>query len=151
MLYEVITTLQKVIESRTPLLTDNAAGDDRFEGNLSVVSFALRSVLCVPLNFKDETLGAVYVDNRLQAGIFTEREKNTLVITSYSIHYTKLYDARRYPRRRSRPRGRADRLGSLEVSSPPAIASATMTAITTAASAIRARGPGNRRASYNFV
>lgn len=74
-----MSALKKVIESRQPLLTDNASGDQRFEGNLSVVSFSLRSVLCVPLNFKDETLGAVYVDNRLQAGIFTEREKNTLM------------------------------------------------------------------------
>ena len=74
-----MSTLKKVIETREPILTDNAADDDRFQANLSVVSFALRSVLCVPLNFQDRTLGAVYVDNRLQAGIFTEREKNTLM------------------------------------------------------------------------
>jgi adenylate cyclase len=73
------SVLRRVIETREPVLTDNAAGDARFEGNVSVVGMSLRSVLCVPLNFKDETFGAVYVDNRLQAGIFTEREKNTLM------------------------------------------------------------------------
>jgi adenylate cyclase len=73
------SVLRRVIESGEPLLTDNASDDDRFEGNVSVVNLSLRSVLCVPLNFNGETLGAVYVDNRLQAGIFTEREKNTLM------------------------------------------------------------------------
>jgi adenylate cyclase len=73
------SVLRRVIETREPVLTDNASGDARFEGNVSVVGLSLRSVLCVPLNFKDETFGAVYVDNRLQAGIFTEREKNTLM------------------------------------------------------------------------
>jgi adenylate cyclase len=73
------SVLRRVIESREPVLTDNASDDARFEGNVSVVGLSLRSVLCVPLNFKDETFGAVYVDNRLQAGIFTEREKNTLM------------------------------------------------------------------------
>src|SRR5262249_10572754 len=38
-----------------------------------------RSVLCVPLTYKGKTIGAVYVDNRLQAALFTEREKNILV------------------------------------------------------------------------
>ncbi|MDQ7024889.1 MAG: adenylate/guanylate cyclase domain-containing protein [Anaerolineae bacterium] len=73
------SVLRKVIETREPILTDNASNDDRFEGNVSIVNLSLRSVLCVPLIFKEETLGAVYVDNRLQAGIFTEREKNTLM------------------------------------------------------------------------
>lgn len=73
------SVLRKVIETREPVLADNASDDARFEGNVSIVNLSLRSVLCAPLIFKEETLGAVYVDNRLQAGIFTEREKNTLM------------------------------------------------------------------------
>src|SRR5262249_33128150 len=38
-----------------------------------------RSVLCVPLTYKGKITGAVYVDNRLQAALFSEREKNILV------------------------------------------------------------------------
>lgn len=70
--------LQHVIESREPLLTDNAFNDERLANQQSVASFSLRSVLCVPLMYKEQLIGLVYVDNRLHAGIFTERELNML-------------------------------------------------------------------------
>lgn len=70
--------LNEVIQTRQPILADNAFKDERLSSNMSVANFALRSVLCVPLLRKDEVLGVVYVDNRLQAGIFTERELNTI-------------------------------------------------------------------------
>jgi adenylate cyclase len=73
------TILNEVLTTGKPLLTDNAYKDDRFAGGGSIASFALRSVLCVPLSYKDNIIGVAYVDNRLQAGIFTERELNTLV------------------------------------------------------------------------
>ncbi|MCA9913415.1 MAG: GAF domain-containing protein, partial [Anaerolineae bacterium] len=63
------TILNEVFTTRQPLLTDNAFKDDRLQGNESIVSYTLRSVLCVPLMYKDALLGAVYVDNRLQAGL----------------------------------------------------------------------------------
>lgn len=72
------TILQHVLTTREPLLADNAFQDERLQGNISIANFALRSVLCVPLLYRDNVVGVVYVDNRLQAGIFTEREKNTL-------------------------------------------------------------------------
>lgn len=72
------SVLRHVMESRAPLLADNAFQDERLQGNVSIANFSLRSVLCVPLLYKGNFIGVVYVDNRLQAGIFTEREKNTL-------------------------------------------------------------------------
>lgn len=72
------TILNKVIETREPLLADNAFQDERLQGGASIANLNLRSVLCVPLTYKDEMLGVVYVDNRLQSGIFSERELNTL-------------------------------------------------------------------------
>lgn len=71
--------LRNVINTRQAMLADNAFQDERFENQASVLGMVLRSVLCVPLNYKDNCIGAVYVDNRLQASIFTEREKQTLV------------------------------------------------------------------------
>jgi len=73
------TVLREVMTTRQPLLADNAYKDERLQNNASVANFALRSVLCVPLLLRDKVIGVVYVDNRLQAGIFTEREKHTLV------------------------------------------------------------------------
>ena len=73
------TVLQHVVNTREALLADNAFQDARFEGGASIANFALRSVLCVPLMYKGNLTGLVYVDNRLQAAIFTEREKQTLM------------------------------------------------------------------------
>lgn len=72
------SVLNHVFTTRTALLADNAFQDERLQGNVSIANFSLRSVLCVPLLYKGDLIGVVYVDNRLQAGIFTEREKNTL-------------------------------------------------------------------------
>lgn len=74
-----MTVVNEVIDSGQPLLADNAFKDERFTDNQSVVNFTLRSVLCVPLQYKGETTGVVYVDNRLFAGIFTEREMNLMM------------------------------------------------------------------------
>lgn len=76
---EISTTILKhVIDTREPLLADNAFQDERLMSGASIANFSLRSVVCVPLTYKDDLLGLVYVDNRLQASLFTEREKQTL-------------------------------------------------------------------------
>jgi phosphoserine phosphatase RsbU/P len=61
----------RVAQEGQPLLTSDAQSDSWLAGRASVVSLGLRSVLCVPLLLKGTTTGVVYVDNRLQAGIFT--------------------------------------------------------------------------------
>jgi PAS domain S-box-containing protein len=72
------TILNEVLETGKTLLTDNAYNDPRMQDNATVARLALRSVVCVPLKLKDRVIGAVYVDNRLRAGIFTQREANLL-------------------------------------------------------------------------
>jgi transcriptional regulator with GAF, ATPase, and Fis domain len=71
--------LGEVLTSGQALLTDNAYKDPRMQNSATVAQLVLRSVLCVPLMYKGQVTGAVYVDNRLQASLFTEREKNILV------------------------------------------------------------------------
>lgn len=73
------TVLQEVVNTGEALLADNAFQDERFAGGASIANFSLRSVLCVPLMYKGNLIGLVYVDNRLQSAIFTEREKQTLM------------------------------------------------------------------------
>ncbi|MCA0454712.1 MAG: GAF domain-containing protein [Chloroflexi bacterium] len=68
------TILNEVLETGVPLLADNAYKDPRFENRGTVTQNTLRSVLCVPLKNKaGRVVGAVYVDNRLLAGIFDQR------------------------------------------------------------------------------
>jgi adenylate cyclase len=72
------TILTEVLSTGQALLTDNAYKDPRMQNSPTIAQMVLRSVLCVPLKYKDSTIGAVYVDNRLRAGVFTERELNVL-------------------------------------------------------------------------
>ena len=74
-----MTVVNDVINSGVPLLADNAFKDERLANQQSIINFTLRSVLCAPLQHKDEIIGVVYVDNRLVSGIFTVREKNLLM------------------------------------------------------------------------
>ena len=73
-----MTVVNEVISTGEPLLADNAFKDERLSENQSIINFTLRSVLCVPLRYKERIIGVVYVDNRLVAGIFTEREFNLM-------------------------------------------------------------------------
>jgi sigma-B regulation protein RsbU (phosphoserine phosphatase) len=60
------------------VLTSDAQHDDRFSGRQSVMNLKLRSIICTPLVLKDDVLGVIYVDNRLQAGLFTEKHLDLL-------------------------------------------------------------------------
>ena len=74
-----MTVVNEVVGTGEPLLADNAFKDERLASRQSVINFTLRSVLCVPLQYKEETIGVVYVDNRLISGLFSEREKNLMM------------------------------------------------------------------------
>ena len=74
-----MTVVNEVIDTGEPLLADNAFKDERLSENQSIINFTLRSVLCVPLRYKERITGVVYVDNRLVAGVFTERELNLMM------------------------------------------------------------------------
>ncbi|MGE5250887.1 MAG: adenylate/guanylate cyclase domain-containing protein [Bacteroidota bacterium] len=72
------TVVQQVIDSGEPLVTMNAQDDERLMGRESIVSFNLRSILCVPLKVKNELIGVIYTDNRARSGIFAESERDLL-------------------------------------------------------------------------
>lgn len=68
------TVVRKAVDSRAPVLTTNAQEDPRFGSQMSVAAYQLRSILCAPLNLKNELIGVLYVDNRARAGIFHESD-----------------------------------------------------------------------------
>jgi PAS domain S-box-containing protein len=72
------TIVTEVAESGDPVVTTNAQADPRFQAQESVVSYSLRSILCVPLRVKGEVIGVMYADNRIKAGLFGERERDLL-------------------------------------------------------------------------
>lgn len=71
--------IDRVVAEAKPVLTTNAQADPRFSTQASVVGFSLRSILCVPLIAKSRMIGVVYVDNRIMAGLFGQKELDLLV------------------------------------------------------------------------
>ncbi|MGB1276300.1 MAG: GAF domain-containing protein, partial [Nannocystaceae bacterium] len=68
------SVIESVLKDGRPILSVDAAEDDRFDGSRSVSHLNLRSVLAVPLVFRGEVLGAAYVDHRLRRGAFDETD-----------------------------------------------------------------------------
>ena len=68
------SVIRKVVETNRPVLTTNAQVDPRFDAQMSIAAYQLRSILCVPLTLKHELIGVLYVDNRAHAGIFKEND-----------------------------------------------------------------------------
>lgn len=74
--------IERVAREGRPVLTDNASADPRFADRASVIYFGLRSIMAVPLRLRQRTLGVVYVDSRIQEGIFVQEDLDLL--TSFS-------------------------------------------------------------------
>jgi PAS domain S-box-containing protein len=72
------TIIADVAATGQALLTNNAQNDPRYAEQKSVVGFALRSVIAVPLKVRDEIIGIVYCDNRMISGMFQQRELDML-------------------------------------------------------------------------
>ena len=76
--------VERVAREGRPLLTSNAQDDQWLRRRESVMVLGLRSILCVPLQHKGATLGVIYVDNRLQAGLFRPDDLDLLTAIASS-------------------------------------------------------------------
>ncbi|NWG34922.1 MAG: GAF domain-containing protein [Chloroflexi bacterium] len=76
------TIVDRVAATGETILTTNAQEDPRFENQMSVAAYQLRSILCAPLKIKNELIGVIYVDNRARAGIFQPRDQS--LITAFA-------------------------------------------------------------------
>lgn len=72
------TIISQVADSGEPVVTTNAQADPRFSAQESVVGYNLRSIICVPLKYRDRVTGVIYVDNRIRTGLFGEKERDLL-------------------------------------------------------------------------
>lgn len=66
--------VERVAESDKSVLTVDAQTEGWLADRKSIHQLNLRSLMCVPLRAKGESIGLVYVDNRMQAGIFTKED-----------------------------------------------------------------------------
>ncbi len=70
--------VRSVAETGDPVVTTNAQSDPRFSAQESIISYNLRSILCVPLKIKDTITGVIYADNRVASGIFGDTDRDIL-------------------------------------------------------------------------
>ena len=72
------TVIRTVFSSGESVITTNAQSDPRFAEQDSVVYYNLRAILCAPLRSRGNTIGVIYVDNRVQTGVFSAEDLNLL-------------------------------------------------------------------------
>lgn len=70
--------VRTVAETGEPVVTTNAQADPRFSAQESIISYNLRSILCVPLRIKEKVIGVIYADNRVASGIFGDTDRDML-------------------------------------------------------------------------
>jgi putative nucleotidyltransferase with HDIG domain len=68
------TIVKHVLEGKRPLLTSDAAVDDRFTHSESIVIQKIKSVICVPLLAHDTIYGVLYLQRERFDGDFTVEE-----------------------------------------------------------------------------
>ena len=62
---------RRVITEQESVLTIDAMEDERYREQVSVHDLKLRSVLCLPMVVRGESVGAIYLDNRFRRSVFT--------------------------------------------------------------------------------
>ncbi len=77
------TILNGVLAEGAPRLTADAQDDASLSASVSAGALHLRSVLCVPMRLKGQTIGAIYVDNRMRAGAFDAHDLELLGVLAH--------------------------------------------------------------------
>lgn len=92
------TIIKYVLQNEVGVLSSNAMSDQRFMAGESVHSLRIRSVLCVPIKFKDRLFGVIYLDSQVANYTFTDDQLNLLtaigVQTGLAIANAETYEKR---------------------------------------------------------
>ena len=68
------STVNNVVKTRNPMLSDNSHDPTK-----SMMAYDIRSIMCVPLIVRGNCIGAVYVDSRVKANLFNEKDLDLLL------------------------------------------------------------------------
>ena len=74
------TIIDQVISHRRPVIVSDAMRDRTFGRSRSVVDMKLTSVMCVPLLYRNDLLGVLYLGNDAVTGLFTEDDLALLAV-----------------------------------------------------------------------
>ncbi len=70
--------IQQVVDHLQPVIVSDAMSDTRFGRAKSVVDLKLQSVMCVPLIYRNDLIGVIYLGNDAITGLFTDRDLQLL-------------------------------------------------------------------------
>jgi adenylate cyclase len=73
------STVNRVVQTREPILTDDAQADQALKEQESIMAYGIRSIMCAPLVVRDHCIGAVYVDSRINANLFGPKHREMLL------------------------------------------------------------------------
>lgn len=87
--------INRVIETGSYVLSSNDVLEGELQSQTSCVFNQLKSVLCVPIIFKEMLMGVCYLDNPLSTGVFTKDDVSVLKViltqAAISLENAKLY------------------------------------------------------------
>ena len=72
------STVKRVMKTRVPELTADALSDKVLNAQESIMAYGIRSIMCAPLLVRDNGIGAVYVDSRINANLFGPKHRELL-------------------------------------------------------------------------
>ncbi len=117
------TIVDQVIQHRQPVIVSDALHDRKFGRAQSVVDLRLSSVMCVPLIFRNDLLGVLYLGNDAITGLFTEEDLSVLQIwstqASMVLHAALLLDELKVTNRNLREQLRKSGQGAIIGSCAP--------------------------------
>jgi len=74
------TLIRKVCQERLGYLCADALSDEALRSQQSIVSFGIRSAMCVPLLYRDELLGVIHIDSESTQNSFTRDDLQLLTL-----------------------------------------------------------------------
>ncbi|MBU1241018.1 GAF domain-containing protein, partial [Myxococcota bacterium] len=72
------TILRNVAEKKEAVLSSDASMDSRFNTAKSIIIQGIRSTMVVPLVYKDELMGVIYLDSQMATGAFAKKDLQLL-------------------------------------------------------------------------
>ncbi len=115
--------IDHVIETGRPTIVSDAMRDRKFGKSRSVVDLKLSSVMCVPLMFRNDLLGVLYLGNDAVTGLFTEADLSLLQVwaaqASVTVHAALLLNQLKTTNRNLRAQLRRTSQGDIIGSCPP--------------------------------
>lgn len=112
--------IDRVVETRKPLIVSDALNDGRFGKARSVVDLRLSSVMCVPLIYRNDLLGVLYLGNDSVTHLFDEAKLALLqvfaaqasILVSAALSLNELKTSNRNLRDQLRDASQGEMIGS---------------------------------------